>query len=190
MRKFTKMFPLFLSLLLVFLPMTSFSVSANPNQAFFLNITRQEQYQTKWCWAACSSMISQYLSPTSFRSQYEIVGQIKGSMYVNDGATDSEVINAMNYALHYKYSAKSTGPQNFAFVQDKIASNKPPIISIGWNAGGAHVVVASGYNSLTSNIRVIDPWYGCGTSQYSYAAMVNGTTFESGVGKVRVVFYY
>ena len=187
-----KLLSLFLSLLFVITP--SFSISAlvertSPPTVRYLDVERQQQLRTRWCWAACSSMISDYFFSVS-RTQEDIVEHVKGDPETNEDATVSELSQALDFALFGIYDISTTFRATYDFVIDKIVDGKPLIFWINWNTGGAHAVVASGCNSMTTSLRIIDPWYGCATSQYSYPAMVNGTAFESGTGKLTYIFYY
>ncbi len=193
LRKLKKLLSLFLSLLLVITP--SFSVSASADRTSspmirYLDVTRQQQQKSEWCWAACSSMVSECLfSP--YRTQADIVRHVKGSSTIDDGATTTELEEALDYALFGNYDVSCTFRATYEFLAEKIyIDGKPLIFWINWNSGGAHAVVASGCNAITTTFKIVDPWYGCGTSLYPYSAMVNGMTFESGTGKLAFFFYY
>ena len=69
---------------------TIFITSANA-----VYVYRYQQEKTQWCWAASAQMIGHTLGRQV--TQTDIVTQVKG-MDINDGATDTEMKNAVTYA--------------------------------------------------------------------------------------------
>ena len=168
---------------LLFVPLlllgTTSKVQALP-AVVSLSITRCEQEESKWCWAACAQMVGNYYGNSY--SQSIIVYQIKSS-FTNAGATDSEVSQAMNYVLPSGKKATCVDKISHDTMMTKLAQGYPIPIKMLWNSGGAHDVVVSGYTS-DGKITITDPGEGCSRkNSYSYTALVTGTTISSGTGK-------
>lgn len=157
---------------------TNMKLHAEPAAAS-LSITRVQQAKSNWCWAACAEMVSTKLKYNI--KQNSIVTKIKGSE-VNEGASDSEITNALKYAVNYSYQVDCYDPYSYSKIQNNIARGLPIVMKMKWNSGGAHALVINGYTS-NQNLILIDPASNCGTGYYSYTALINGTTIQSGTGK-------
>lgn len=145
-----------------------------------LNVTRCEQQESNWCWAACAQMVGNYYGNSY--SQGIIVYQVKGTFH-NEGASDSEVSQAMNFVLPPGKSAACINTMSQDSMYTKLAQGYPIPIKMLWNSGGAHDVLITGYTS-EGLLTITDPGEGCSEKRYrSYSALINGTTISSGTGK-------
>lgn len=115
--------------------------------------------------------------------QKDIVVKIKGSE-IDEGASDGEVVRALQYALGYGYQVSCYDAYSFSKIQEYIVSGLPIVIKMSWNSGGAHALVVNGY--IPDQLVLIDPANNCGTASYSYSALISGTTIQSGTGKFKI----
>ncbi|MCG8485272.1 MAG: C39 family peptidase [Clostridia bacterium] len=154
-----------------------------------LSIPRVQQAKSKWCWAACSEMVGQYMNSDSSRDQWDVVKHIKGSSYPNKGGTSSEIERSIKYVTKDMYTAStSRSPLSFSRHKSDINNSEPLIVWMSWDSSGAHVVVASGYNDTSDKLRLTDP-ASTSISYYPYDDLVNGTTIETGTGKYTRTIY-
>ena len=114
--------------------------------------------------------------------QAEIVYQIKGNVD-NKGANDSQVIQAINYALPPGRSAVVEGVKTETFLTTKLAQGYIIPIKMEWNSGGAHSVIISGYDT-SGKLTITDPLKNCSAKiSYRYSDLKNGTSIQSGTGR-------
>lgn len=145
-----------------------------------VNISRCQQLESKWCWAACAQMLGKYYGNNV--SQPDIVKAVKGKR-VNEGGEPHEVVSAIKYAA--RRDSAYAGMIPFAGMERELYYGKPFVIRMQWNTGGGHVLVVSGtYPSSAGldKVRLVDPAQGCSTATYSFNALVNGTKIQSGTG--------
>ena len=152
-------------------------LATSPPRTRFLAVQHVDQAKSKWCWAASAEALGKYVYPCTSRSQWDAVSYVKGSGYPDEGSTVQENIQAIQYITFNKYSASFVGLLTFEQIADEIDKGHPVY------SGGAHAVVFSGYNGLTESIQIVDPSPGHQFEGHSYTSMVNGTTFQSGVGR-------
>lgn len=145
-----------------------------PNaEAARLNIPRQKQQQSKWCWAASASMChSRYGINTT---QKEIVKAVKGSA-VNQTAKAREMAKAIQAG---GIPSRCEGILSEQRIKSDADQGKPFIFAWYWNKGGGHALCYDGYQN--SQYYVIDPWQNNGTSAHSYRSLTNA----GGKGKWR-----
>lgn len=147
-----------------------------------LSVTRYQQVETNWCWAACAQMIGKYMTGTA-KSQTSIVKAIKGYV-VNDSAADWELKKAIDYALgSSSYYSTNQGVLSFSTLYTSIYTNgRPCAIRMKWSATTGHYLVVSGARNSNQTLRLIDPWPSTPTNWYKYSALVSGTTIGTGTG--------
>lgn len=126
--------------------------------SLYLNIEGIKQEQTKWCWAATSKSIIDYLRGTN-PSQSDIVTSVMGSP-VNEPAVFSEdEASLTNFGI--ATTAVDT-PITFNLIVDNIQGWYSPIkATIFWTSGtGGHDFVIYGYNKPTVGeyVSYMDPW--------------------------------
>lgn len=162
----------FISLFLLF----SLSLTARAAQ---LNVTRYKQVKSNWCWAACAQMIGHYFGYSY--DQYDINLSVKGNTTNNQSASLDEVTNAVNYATGHDFNYGLFSSLERFQLDDEINVDEIPLIMrMQWNSGGGHVLVLCGVTG--NNLTLIDPWENCVTRSYSYVALLNGTSIQSGTG--------
>lgn len=126
-------------------------------QAYSLaTVQSQQQRQSNWCWATCSSVILQRYGINA--SQEDIVRYIKGGLY-NQTATAQEMLQAVR---GYGLRASLFGVPSFQQIQQEINGGNPMETLINWTNGGGHALVLDGYflNKGRNYINIMDPWYG------------------------------
>lgn len=127
-----------------------------------LDIPENQQLENNWCWAGSSQSILQYYGHEI--SQYEI------AEYGTEGANTwnwlwGESFNptrkGIDMILAYFGEIVSLGYESsltFSQIQDEIDALRPFVIRWGWDNGGGHFLVGSGYSG--DYIFAMDPWIG------------------------------
>lgn len=150
-----------------------------------LPVQRFKQQKTNWCWAASCEMIGYYITGYD-KSQPNIVSYIYG----NTDDVGSGSISNVKKALAYTTSRSALvvgGATSQVHVKTEIDSGDPLYCSMGWDDGGGHGLVISGYTAYS--VQLIDPWQSNATTYYPYNDLVNGTTIHSGTGYWRDTVY-
>ena len=157
-------------------------------------ISRHEQQNDNWCWAACAVMVGTYESNLPI-TQSDVVLYVKGRLG-DFPALVSETKEALEYASGFSVTSHSTVANSYYFPYSAAASeidnNRMFIMILDWDNSliGGHNVVGAGYNHENNSIYVIDPAEDCPSHFYQYDLMVNGMKFESGTGSWWKVVYY
>lgn len=149
-----------------------------------LYITRYQQENSNWCWAASIYMISKHVMGSSY-SQSQIVTSVHGSA-VNWGASISEAAYAMRVNTGFQ-THPYTSPISYSTVESRINTNRPIYLGLNWNNGGGHAVFCDGYNNY--NLRIVDPWNTCPASYVGYEESKRNAKFCSGDGRWVDGFY-
>ena len=156
-----------------------------------LSISLYGQEKSKWCWAACAQMVAEYYGYQ--KSQNSIVTYVKGDAD-NDGATDTEVIEALEYATstttngtttHLNFTALTTFSEDL--IYQKLKSGHPVIIKTHDQSSlGYHVSVVYGYEGWGSDnlLLINDPWpVNAGAREaHSY------TSYQNSLKKITQIF--
>jgi hypothetical protein len=165
-----------------------FSVNAQ-----VLNVSKIEQEQDQWCWAASSKDILDYYGIV--KKQCEIVEWVRTTAtFYNFGSTDC-CVNASKGCNYWNYNYNSKGSiqdilvhfgslQNTgvaaaltqAEIQTEVSKNHLFVIRWGWAGGGGHFIVGHGISG--SNVYYMNPWFGEGKKIGTYAWVKQGA--ESG----------
>ena len=155
-----------------------------------IQLYRREQEQSNWCWAACAVMVEQYVT-NKVKSQSNVVLCIKGAI-LNEPASLNQMKSAMEYAADYSISGTGTTVNNFSYnnAVSEIDSNQLFVIRIGWDQGGGHFVIGSGYDHASSSIHVVNPGTGCVNKYYNYYKLIQGTKIPTAKGKWTHTIYY
>lgn len=147
-----------------------------------MNITRQEQQMSNWCWAASSVMIGSY-DANSGITQSDVVKKIKGYL-VNDGGDHNEIGRAINYVSYGLKAPKHIKPyKNYDEVVNYFDNNKLMGLLIKWvdrNAG--HMIVGAGYDTVGDKIYCVDPGKNVENKFYNYKNLLGVTLVSTGVG--------
>jgi len=156
-----------------------------------INIIRQAQEKTNWCWAASAVMVGTYYTDSD-RGQKSTVFHVKKS-WINQGGTENEEIEAIDYASKGTKKCNSISGNNLEFrgLRDKIDANHPFLMRLRWNSGGGHAVVGAGYDQHLGKVWVIDPWGDTASQFYDYKGMIAGNyRFATGTGHFAAALVY
>jgi hypothetical protein len=129
-------------------------------------ISVQHQFQSNWCWAACSSSTSAFYDPASTWGQCGIVNaELKEKGCCGDGKSPKcNVPWYLDRALTRtgNFARKSDGPARWETVRAEIDAGRPVGVRIGWFGGGGHFVMITGYRAAggAREVDVQDPWTG------------------------------
>lgn len=169
---------------LLFILVMVFVSSATALAATELDVEKVTQAKTLWCWAACSEMIGQYQNSESTRDQWDVVSYIKGSDYPNDTGSDTDITNGIKYVSEDTVTYKSGSTLSWASHKTEIDGSDPLVVWMAWDSGGAHVLVCAGYKTSGSSnyLYLIDPDPDATSEYYSYTALKNGTSIQTGTG--------
>ena len=126
----------------------------------------QHQLQKYWCWAACSSSTSVFFDGSSSWTQCRIANEeLNQSACCDDG--DSDPCNQPWYvdrALRRtgNLAGRSKGRATWEDVKGEIEAGRPVCARIGWQGGGGHFVLVTGYYEAEGErgLDVEDPWTG------------------------------
>ena len=162
-------------------------------QSTRIMIDRQAQEQTKWCWAACADMVGEYAydNPNFTITQSRIVELVKGYV-VNVTASIEETVGALFRATNQTIIGSYTDIDYFSYydVVSEIDSNQLFIIRIGWEQGGGHFVVGSGYDHVLNEIFIVNPKPESECKYYEYIELVRGTKITGVKGSWTDTIYY
>ncbi len=132
-----------------------------------LDITRQTQHKTMWCWAACLSMVASYRN-SNYLSQEEIVTSLFGSSIFNLGTSPLITASLLYTASDGHKTGTLAFPLSFAEIKSEI-NNKNPIINCLHLSSSDHAEVLSGFDDKSETIFLIDPWATGVTDYYDYS---------------------
>ncbi len=153
-----------------------------------INIVRQRQEKSRWCWVASAVMIGRYGTNSSI-SQAQAVRYVKGAV-VNEGGYDTDVVAAIKYVSQGGKNPKAVSTKSYSYVVNNIDQNKLLGIHMSWSSGGGHMIVGVGYSLGGNTIYCIDPWGNTQNRYYNYASLVNGTTILTGRGRCTSLIVY
>jgi hypothetical protein len=130
-----------------------------------VGLTIQHQLQEFWCWAACSSSTSRFFDGSSSWTQCRIVNsELKRRTCCNNGGTD-----ACNKPWYVDRALTRTGNlatgrqgrATWTTLKGEINAGRPVCARIGWQGGGGHFVLITGYDEAGGRtVEVEDPWTG------------------------------
>ena len=134
-----------------------------------LDVVREEQKKTNWCWAASASMVGRYNNPTQ-KTQSDIVSNIKGSSLPNLSGNPADEMTGIKYVSNgNKYGSfrdTITHRADISTVVQYIDNNKPFIINFSSDTGilidntlrtSGHAYVCAGYDKKRGTIKIVDP---------------------------------
>src|SRR5580658_3141266 len=101
----------------------------------------QTQLESEWCWAAVSTSVALYYTPTSTVTQCAVVNQQLGrsDCCSNPSSSNCNQPGYLDQALQFVGNfASGTGPVRFDGVVLLLDCRTPPCIRIGWSGGGGH----------------------------------------------------
>jgi hypothetical protein len=129
-------------------------------------LSLQHQLQTNWCWAACTSSVSGFYDPRTTWGQCAIVNaELKQrGCCGGGGSAECNVPWYLDRALKRtgNLARKSDGAASWETVRKEIDAGRPVAARIGWNGGGGHFVMVTGYRAVggARDVEVQDPWTG------------------------------
>lgn len=137
--------------------------------AYSLAFTMQPQQLSNWCWSAVSVSVAEFYNAASWPQQCDLVSQELGQTCcpagTNPAACDVPwyLDRALQRVGHLNNWTNGSFPM--AAIQPEINGNRPLAVRIGWNSGGGHFVVLSGFSSSPAGdfVTVEDPIYGQST---------------------------
>ena len=145
-------------------------------------ITRQEQQESEWCWAACLAMVGPY-NTNYTTTQWDVVVSVLGYP-LNLPIHVDVTAGALSIASNGTKWGSVVGINDFSY-SDAVAEtdgNRLIIIRMGWNSGGGHFVVGAGYDKEGNKIYIIDPAGGCSNDYFNYYQLITGRKIHSGTG--------
>lgn len=118
----------------------------------------QKQLEDKWCWAAVAVSVDHYFFPGSTSSQCRIARDVLG---VPQCCGDPDACNTaakLQDALDAISRLREILPRALLFdeIRQEIDAGQPVCARIGWNGGGGHFVVVSGYRQTVSGTQLVD----------------------------------
>jgi hypothetical protein len=129
-----------------------------------LRFPLDKQLHDKWCWAAVTASVDRYLNPNSTLDQCKIAEQVLGRSCCPDGEACNQV-ESLDNALS-KFNRLEGTASNFALsfteIRQIIDARMPVCVRIGWQGGGGHFVVISGYRVTKSGrelLEIADPLF-------------------------------
>jgi hypothetical protein len=154
-----------------------------------LNVPLYGQQTNVWCWDASSLMVIKYFRPLSPLKQCDLANQATN---VNNCCnnpfpticvhTGWQMLSNNGFVFSDSSSALSWDD-----LRKQIDSGRPVLYAWGWNGGGGHMMVATGYyNLLNQNfVEINNPWppassggSGGAKESYTYAAWVGGPGYD------------
>ena len=128
------------------------------------------QEESEWCWAAVALSVAKFFYPQSGEKQCDIAAKVTDKRHCCDAPPECNEPQRLTDALRVALSAQSGAsltkvvprPLRFDELQRELDAARPVCIRIGWDGGGGHFVVLTGYQVLSSGDRhvdVADPLY-------------------------------
>jgi hypothetical protein len=144
----------------------------------------QKQQHDKWCWAAVSVSLERYFVPTSTLTQGQMATEVLGIPGCSGNPGPCNQPAKLQDALDVVRQRTASGPRPLTFpaprgrltfreLGQELDGSLPVCVRIGWEGGGGHFLVLSGYQQLSSGdqlVDVADPFYGDGTIDYNELA--------------------
>jgi Papain-like cysteine protease AvrRpt2 len=134
----------------------------------------EQQRENNWCWDAVSVSLEHYFDPASTMTQDDFAVKALGvplkdadlPFYLSVALTDLELLNG----------DPLDGFLSFSDIQAQLAANLPVCVKIGWNEGGFHYLIISGYGLSPAGdpqLHVSDPVFlDLNVTVWDYAAFV------------------
>jgi hypothetical protein len=134
----------------------------------------EQQHETDWCWDAVSVSLERYFDPASTLTQEQFAVKTLGvplkeadePFFLSTALADLELLNG----------DPLDGFLSFSDIQAQIDANLPVCVKIGWNEGGFHYLIISGYGVSPAGdpqVHVSDPIFtDFNVTTWDYAAFV------------------
>jgi hypothetical protein len=146
----------------------------NTTEASTMPFPIEQQHETDWCWDAVSVSLEHYFDPTSTLTQEQFAVKTLGvplkeadqPFFLSTALTDLKLLNG----------DPLDGFLSFSDIQAQIDANLPVCVKIGWNEGGFHYLIISGYGVSPAGdpqVHVSDPIFtDFNVTTWDYAAFV------------------
>ena len=136
-----------------------------------------KQAKSNWCWAACAEMAGKNVTPSSTRTQYDVVTYIKGEGYPNSFGSLSDCASGARYVSLNAKTYYTTGVMSYNSINSMVRNGYAMII-VCRNSNGAHALLV--YGTILSDtsggtktyLNFVDPWYG-GRYQIEYQDIIS-----------------
>lgn len=124
------------------------------------------QLQSNWCWSAVGVSVAQYFNPaTQWTSQCRLASQELGVDCCPAGSNNGTcnvpwyLDRSLTRVGHYRTFASGSLPM--ATIRSEVDAGRPLGVRIGWEGGGGHFVVISGYADGLGEpyVTIEDPIY-------------------------------
>jgi Papain-like cysteine protease AvrRpt2 len=137
----------------------------------------QDQLQSQWCWAACSTSVSHFYDAASGWTQCTVVNAELGETGCCQTGSRARCNRPwyLDRALTRtgNLARRASGAAPLSRIRAELAAGRPVGARIGWTGGGGHFVMICGcLNDATGMLEVRDPIYG--TSEISIASFASG----------------
>jgi hypothetical protein len=145
----------------------------------WLTVTRKEQKQTFWCWAACGEMVMAKVGTSA--PQCDQATKKFGQACCPPGNND-QVCNHGGFPDFKAYGLLSDSIVNDSMtweqIQFEIDCREKPFCASWKDGGNGHMVVVSGYKLRGDEqlVKIIDPWENVRTRLYTYEYYVAPTS--------------
>ena len=138
--------------------------------AMRLPFTIEKQLHTQWCWAAVSVSVARFYRRWSPWTQCKVVSKERGADCCQDGGRSE-----CNQPHYLDRALECTGTLGQYFdhpltqddVRREIGRRSPLGCRVGWNHGGGHFIVITGYEDDADAMRVDlddpDPFFAAST---------------------------
>jgi len=140
------------------------------NLSIWSGFPMQQQLQSNWCWAACSTSVDHFYNPSSTVTQCQVANNQtnRTDCCTNGSGSGCNIYGYLDRALTFvnrlDHMTGSTTAYNDLVAQ--INAWRPLGIRVAWSGGGAHFIVASGYEQ-GSLVVIDDPIYGTSVVAYN-----------------------
>ena len=163
----------------------------NPANIGSQPVTLDAQQTSMWCWAASGKMTMDFLHTASNVQECDEANKRFGRSDCCNATVPDECVNG-GWPEYEKYdftaSQTSDSPLSFADLKSQLyCAKKPVAFSWHWNGGGGHMMVATGYVSISGvdYVAVNNPLpvnasvSGGGTEEiYTYDNYVGGSGYN------------
>ena len=147
------------------------------SQMPILNFELPLQEHSNWCWAAVTAAIVHFFTPESQVRQCGIAHDELDLRCCEDPERKCNQVHRLQLPLARigrLRGQQKQGVLSFNEIREEIDAGRPICVRVGWNGGGGHFVVISGYDVLPKMGEVViidDPQ--AGQSRLTYDAFLS-----------------
>lgn len=154
-------------------------------------MSRYEQEEDNWCWAAAAQMAGKYKNPSSTVTQADIVRGYYG-VVVNVGGTFDGIAGGIHSFVGGIYPSVKDRLTFSEMKHEIIDQLDPIVVYVNWSDSfliqllklKGHYMVVRGVNRDTNTVNIVDPWPTANNLNYwkSRSAMEGRATYMTGTG--------